>query len=599
MIQLPKVILETVGTAVKTVSKKFFKNGIQLEKGAIITNGRIEKNRELYEKIYNYWMTYPDMLVDLLTPGHSHFKLYFYQRIFLRLIMRHGRICVIAPRAFSKSFISILGMYLMCILRPGIKVFICAPQKGQSAKIAKEKLFELYELFPLLKKELIGEGAYGVDYVQLRYRNGSVFDVVSVLNSQRGGRRGGGILDEYRDQSPDELNSVVLPLLNVSRPMANGLINPNEPHQVQIWISSASDKNTYAFDKTIELMELAIINPKKVAIFGCDYRVPMKCGLLPKDFLNELKASQTFDQNDFAREYLSRFVGASSESWFNYDRIMAHRKLCNPETHAKTREDLDSYYVLGVDVGRRDCQSVCVVLKVFPRLDGISKVNLVNIYVLGKTEDEKVLDRQAVALKRIIKDFMPRQVVLDINGIGVFLADAMIKPTFDTATGETLPAYGFSNREEYFQLQPRDCDKIIYGIKATSQINSDMNSYLYSRIDTGRMNFLITEKEAKGKIMATKIGQRMTPEQRNQRIIPHELTSHLVDELMNLRVKPAGANNQIAVEQINKRIIKDKFSALEMANYYVTLTEQEQMSRRRNRGLAPRQLVFYKTGGGE
>jgi hypothetical protein len=28
-----------------------------------------------------------------------------------------------------------------------------------------------------------------------------------------------------------------------------------------MWISSASDKNTFAYDKTIELMELAIINP--------------------------------------------------------------------------------------------------------------------------------------------------------------------------------------------------------------------------------------------------------------------------------------------------------------------------------------------------
>ncbi len=80
----------------------------------------------------------------------------------------------------------------------------------------------------------------------------------------------------------------------------------------------------------------------------------------------------------------------------------------------------------------------------------------------------------------------------------------------------------------------------------------------------------------------------MTPESRNQRLIPHELTSHLIDEIMNLRVKPAGANNQIAVEQINKRLIKDKFSALEMANYYVALLEQEQTSRRRNRGLQPR-----------
>lgn len=124
---------------------------------------------------------------------------------------------------------------------------------------------------------------------------------------------------------------------------------------MQIWISSASDKNTYAYDKTIELMELAIINPKKVAIFGCDYRVPMKCGLLPKDFLNELKASPTFDEADFAREYMSRFVGTSSESWFNYDRIMAHRKLCNPEFRAIMKEGLDSYYVFGVDVGRRGC----------------------------------------------------------------------------------------------------------------------------------------------------------------------------------------------------------------------------------------------------
>lgn len=488
-------------------------------------------------------------------------------------------------------------MYLLCIFRPRIKVFICSPGKTQSSKIAKEKLFELYALFPLLKNELIGE-SYGVDQVTLKFRNGSVFDVVSVLNSQRGGRRGGGILDEYRDQSPEELNSVVLPLLNVSRPMCNGELNPNEPHQVQIWISSASDKNTYAYDKTIELLELAIINPKKVSLIGCDYRVPMKCGLLPKDFLNELKASPTFDEADFAREYMSRFVGTSSESWFNYDRIMTHRKLSNPEFRAMHKEGIDSYYIFGVDVGRRGCQSVCTVLKVFPRLDGPAKVNLVNIFVLGKTEDEKVLDRQVVALKKIIKDFMPRQVVLDINGIGVFMADAMIRESFDSNTGEILPAYGFNNREEYLALQPRNCEKIIYGMKATAQINSDMHSFLYSRIDTGKMNFLITEKEAKGKIMATKVGQRMAPEQRNQRIIPHELTSHLIDELMNLRVKPAGANNQIAVEQINKRIIKDKFSALEMANYYITITEQEQNARRRNRGLAPRQLTFYRTGGG-
>lgn len=127
---LPQTILNTVHYTIKKTVEKFYKNGVELEKGALITNKRIDKNREIYEKIYNYWMCYPDMFLQLITPSDSHFKLYFYQRIFLRLIMRHGRICVIAPRAFSKSFVSVLGMYLLCIFRPKIKVFICAPGKA-------------------------------------------------------------------------------------------------------------------------------------------------------------------------------------------------------------------------------------------------------------------------------------------------------------------------------------------------------------------------------------------------------------------------------------------------------------------------------------
>ena len=34
--------------------------------------------------------------------------------------------------------------------------------------------------------------------MRLTFRNGSIFDVVSVLNSQRGGRRHGGLIDETR-----------------------------------------------------------------------------------------------------------------------------------------------------------------------------------------------------------------------------------------------------------------------------------------------------------------------------------------------------------------------------------------------------------------
>ena len=49
---------------------------------------------------------------------------------------------------------------------PGTKRFICAPGKNQSAKIAKDKIYEIWDKLPLLKKEIIGDGNFGKDYVK-------------------------------------------------------------------------------------------------------------------------------------------------------------------------------------------------------------------------------------------------------------------------------------------------------------------------------------------------------------------------------------------------------------------------------------------------
>ena len=449
-----------------------------------------------------------------------------------------------------------------------------------------------------MKKEILGEGNFGGDYVKLTFRNGSVFDVVSALNSQRGGRRNAGIIDEFRDHDADDLNEIVLPLLNVDRKTKSGLINPKEPHQVQIWISSASDKNTFCYDKTIEMLETSIISPQKVAIFGCDYQVPVLCGLLQKDFLNEMKMSATFSEAGFAKEYMSRFVGSSNEAWFDYDKFLTHRRLVNPETHEIIRDGIESFYILSVDIARRNCQSVCTVIKVFPNINGW-RMNLVNIYILGKTEDEKVFEKQVLELKRLMEKFNPREVVIDINGIGISFADLMVKETFDPDRNIFLPAYGFMNRDEYDTIQPRNCQKILYGIKANAQLNSDMHSTLYSKVYSGSIGFLISEQDAKVKLLSTKAGQKMIPEARIARLMPHELTSRLIDEIMNLKVKPTGVSNQIAVEQINKRMLKDKFSALEMGVWRISILENEELSHRRNRGLGPkRKLTFFRSGGG-
>lgn len=174
------------------------KDGIALEKGVILSEERIMKNKAVYEYFINIFTAYPDIFLDLIAPAESNFELYFYQRIFLRACMRYRYHYCVAPRAFSKSFLSIIAEYLKCIFQPGSKVFICAPKKEQSAKIAIEKITEIWDLFPLLKKEILSKN-FGTDYVKLTFRNGSVFDVVYAGDSQRGGRRHSGIVDEVRE----------------------------------------------------------------------------------------------------------------------------------------------------------------------------------------------------------------------------------------------------------------------------------------------------------------------------------------------------------------------------------------------------------------
>ena len=186
------------------------RDGIKIDKGAVITQDELEKNFDLFTKVFDQFKWYPDLFIDLITPKESKFKLLPYQRIFLRGCMRFRYNYVCACRAFSKSFLSVLAEYLRCILFPGSKVFICSPGKEQSIKIAIEKITEIWDLFPILEKEIISKN-FQTANVRLVFRNGSVFDIVSASDAQRGGRRHSGIIDEVRDHDGDSLNKIVLP----------------------------------------------------------------------------------------------------------------------------------------------------------------------------------------------------------------------------------------------------------------------------------------------------------------------------------------------------------------------------------------------------
>ena len=579
-----------------------YKNGIPIEKGVVLNEDYLRKHKDQIGEIFGFFTAYPDIFLDLITPEDEKFELYFYQRIFLRSVMRFRKVYLTAARAFSKSFLTILGLMLQCVLIPGRKVFICAPNKSQGAQIAKEKIAEIYKHWPLIRREVVGgdvndmPGNFGKDYVTIKFRNGSQFDVVGALESTLGGRRQGGLIDEVKNHDEEAISTIVLPLLNISRIAPNGKVNPKEPNQQVIYCTSAWQKTSFAYDKLISVFEDSIMQPTQAFCMGCDYRVPMLHGLLQKSYINDLKLDPSFNETSFATEYLSLWQGASQESWFDFDKLTKHRKLKNPENHAKHRANANQFYLVSVDVGRLNDQTVASIFRVNVDNQGRHWAALVNLKVLARTAESKTFTQQAIDIKKIIRDFQPREVVIDTNGLGVGLADEMIKPHYDE-NGEYFPAYAFSNDESYYSIQPKEAQKILYGIKANGPLNSKIHGNAYSRLSSGLVKFLIREQEAKSALMSTATGQKMSVFKRVERLMPHEMTTKLFDEMANLRLKRTGVSTDIVLEQINPRYPKDKYSSFAYGLWRIKELEEEYTKKRRRRfgtgGDGKRALTFF------
>ena len=366
--------------------------------------------------------------------------------------------------------------------------------------------------------------------------------------------------------------------MNVSRRCMDGSVQEDEMlNQSQLYITTAGYKNTFSYDKLIQLLVRMVIEPDKSFVMGGTWRIPVLLGLQPKNFIEDLKKDSTFNEASFGREYESVWTGTVENAFFDGEKFERNRQLQKPEYEYSGRSNKNSYYILSVDVGRKGCQSIISVLKVSPQVQGRSVKSLVNIYDLNDMHFED----QAKTIKKLYYKYQAKRVVIDGNGLGAGLIDYMVKPQLDEG-GDLIPDFGIYNDEEKFykKYETKNCEyDAIYIIKANAPINTEAHGIVRTSLDMGRLKFLIDEKTAKNKLLGTKLGQAMTPEQRNVYLKPFMLTSVLKEEMMNLREENEGIN--IILKQANKKIQKDKFSSLEYGLYYIKQEEDSKKKRKR------------------
>lgn len=391
------------------------------------------------------------------------------------------------------------------------------------------------------------------------------------------------------------LNEVIIPTMNVDRRLPDGSRHEEEViNKSQIYVTTAGWKNSFAYEKLIQLLIQQIIEPNEAVVLGGTWRVPVMEKLLKKSFIEELKLDGTYNDSSFAREYESEWSGDAENAFFSAEKLDKHRVLLQPEYEYSGRSSKNAYYVLGVDVGRLKCTTEVCIFKVTPQVQGAALKTLVNLF----TYEAEDFEQQAIHIKKLFYRYKARIAVIDANGLGVGLIDFMTKAQIDPESGEELRPFGVEGGtsedviETYKKIKGDGVENdAMYLMKANTPINTEAHSYVQTQLFSGKIKFLIDEGQAKVKLMSTKKGQQMTNEERSDYLMPFTLTTILREQMLNLVEENEGAN--IILKQSNRATPKDKFSAFEYGLYYIK-QEEDRKKKRKKRSISD--MMFFTNG---
>jgi hypothetical protein len=525
-----------------------------------------ENVKEQWRELCSYFRWYPDRFLDFISSPDSKIQLYYYQRIYLRIMMRYRKVFLTATRGTSKSYLQNLAFILKCVMYPKTKLFTCAVGKEQAAKITADNINDILDHYPLLRNE-IKIFTENKDYTKLIFYNNSKYDVVQMRDSSRGGRRFSGCVEEISDKKfdGDILNAVVIPLMANDRPSMNGKVDPDEIHKCELYITTAGTQQQFAYEKMSEVYN-DMLSGKSAFCLGNSYELPCMYDQLDIDFIEELRESPTYSIMDFMREYQSIWTGSSSDSLVSDDKIQKCRTIGVAEWEYCGDDNVE--YVLAYDVSRNEgdqnALSCLAVFKITPKNNGTYLKEIVNIFSMEGQHSTL----QAKFLKEKVKEYKARILVIDNNGLGVAVTDSLV---LDLDDGN--PPYSVVNDDRYDKYKLVNSIPMVFALKSQNKETkeSDMVNHfmqVFNRLDIN----LLKSKNEGIKELEKKYKHKIKESEELIRLeIPYLLTDILCEEILNLRYKQAG--NETRTERVSRRIRKDKFSSVLYGLYWIYLQE--------------------------
>ena len=547
-----------MGRRSNTVNAARLKNKMetQFSKPISATEAYVEKNKDNIRNLRSWALWYPDLFLDLLRPSSGGLRLHMDQRVSMRCDSRFFGYYGCFPRGSSKSLNQILVCIVLCIVYPGIEIAVSAQTKENAIALLTDKVNEALKWYPAIQDEVRVWKSNKLE-AQLIFKNNARMTVLANSQSSKGMRRTRLRIEEAALLKSDVYEDALRPIVAVPRLTIGeyAVVNPEELSGQINFYTTTGFRGSDEFNRVTQMYD-DMLELKGDIVLGADWMLPCWYGrTASKAEMLKIKASSS--PMAFAMNYMEEWVGVATGALVSINNLLKCRNMLHPCFSAQPEDEI----VIGVDVARSEAdannRSAIVVTRIKRNQYGRpSSIDLINI--LGVSNALSFED-QALMVKRIKEQYSNAEklnVVVDANGVGAGLVDALLQPTYDSEKDIEYPSWNTMNTDSE-PYNPAEAEEILYALKAQG-IQSKILSDFVGAVDSGVLRLL--EQKQYDLIAAEQ------DDEYRGRFRPFIETNLLVDEIANLKVEPGVRG--IGIRQAVSRVNKDRFSALSYAIYY-------------------------------
>lgn len=523
-------------------------------------------------------------------------KLKLFQKILIYMMSQSTNFMFIARRGLGKSFLIAVFAVCWAILYPGTIIVVSSKTIKQAAGVLEKITTILMPNSPNLRMEIKSVVMNQVKN-EIEFWNGSIIKVATANENSRYMRRHILIYDEFRLIDLNTITTILKKFL--STPRQPGFLSkpeykdyPRERNK-EFFLSSAWFASHWSYKRMLSYTNNFLDTSKKYFVCGLPYQLSIEAGLLDKNQVQDEMSESDFNELTFEMEMSCMWQGSADGALFDYDDISKNRKLTKafyPPAISNLLSDKKlkippkadgELRVLSVDIALmasikhdNDASSIWITRST-PNASG----KYITEVVYGENIEGMLTEDLGILIRKYFAYFDCDYIILDANGNGLGVFDALTVDRFDDETGEVLSALNSMNDESMqIRCRSKNAQKCIYTVKATERFNSESTLLLREGFRQGKIKLLCSEYDAEENELEDLKGYSSLDQiSKTKLLLPYLNTTLLINELINLTYEPKG--NLVKVHE-KSGFRKDRFSSMSY-NYWFIVQQELKLNKQR------------------